>query len=512
MAAIAPLQSFYTQYNASFSFTPVDLLAGDVLVVATKADGAITPSCSSGNLTFSLLGSGAQHAYWYAPVNSNLTAEQVTITFGASPKVGGQLIKISGSVTANPFIQTIAGTHAGSGSHPEPRSETVNLSALASASNTTLFFVAIGGGEATILTSHSTALDPNPVNYNTNIYSRYNEQGVTSFSYQLAGKWNEGRYLALEIREASGGAPETHTGTGTLSAQVATVAGNGSAFVIHSGAGSLTSQSAFVAGVAAAFAVHSGAGSLAAQIASIAGVGSSFVVHSGAGSLAADQGFISGSGVSFSVHSASGSLSAEIASVAGSGVANSIYSGVGSLIAQVASIQGVGALDGAIFGSGALSAQSAILTGDATIARVGSGSLESQPAQVSGVAAAFTVNTGSGVLTSQNASVSGAGSLAGAVIGSGNLISGVSTVAGVADVQPNVTITHVGSGDLIAGTGQAGSGLTAIQAQQLLEIHAAHFNRRNLIGNTITLYDVDGLTPIKTFTADTELTDINPNV
>lgn len=60
-----------------------------------------------------------------------------------------------------------------------------------------------------------------------------------------------------------------------------------------------------------------------------------------------------------------------------------------------------------------------------------------------------------------------------------------------------------------------GSGLTVDQANTLdlvRPVHEAHFNKRvwNKVGNTVTIYDTDGTTPLHVFDVNSDLSSITP--
>lgn len=205
-----PLANIYSQYASSVAFAAQDFAAGDVIIVAINANGSITPTCTSPNLTFTTIAEDLNSRTWYAVVNSALTSEVVTVNFGSSPKVNCQMWSESGVNTTTPFLQLINGSHQGAGGHPQPRNETITLAALGGANPTGFKISVQEGGELTFVTSHTTIYDPAALEYNTHVYSRSNPTGATTCTYSLPGKWNWGIYVAYEVNPDGGGGGTTH--------------------------------------------------------------------------------------------------------------------------------------------------------------------------------------------------------------------------------------------------------------------------------------------------------------
>ena len=170
---------------------------------------------------------------------------------------------------------------------------------------------------------------------------------------------------------ASGG---THTTTGALAAQDATIAGTAAHSALHATTGALASQDATIAGTAAHLALHTSTGALSAQAATIAGT-------------AAHQ------------HAATGALSAQAAAIAGTAVHNLLHTSTGALTAQDATISGAAAHEHAT--TGALAADAATIAGTAEHSAAGThdatGDLAAQDATMSGVAE--HIGTGESVLS-----------------------------------------------------------------------------------------------------------------
>ncbi len=56
----------------------------------------------------------------------------------------------------------------------------------------------------------------------------------------------------------------------------------------------------------------------------------------------------------------------------------------------------------------------------------------------------------------------------------------------------------------------SGSGLSVEQTQQLLDLHRAHFNKRDVAANVIRVYADDGVTVLHEFDTDAEFTHVTP--
>lgn len=178
--------------------------------------------------------------------------------------------------------------------------------------------------------------------------------------------WNDWFFPA-----ASGG---THTTTGALSADAATIAGTAVHSVLHATTGALTSQDAAIAGTAAHLLLHTSTGALSAQAATVAGTAAH--QHAATGALAADAATIAGTAAHLTLHTSTGALAADAATI--SGAAAHEHATTGALAADAATIAGT-------------AEHSAAGTHDAT------GDLAAQDATMSGVAE--HIGTGESVLS-----------------------------------------------------------------------------------------------------------------
>lgn len=64
----------------------------------------------------------------------------------------------------------------------------------------------------------------------------------------------------------------------------------------------------------------------------------------------------------------------------------------------------------------------------------------------------------------------------------------------------------------LVDTVSSGSGLDVAQDEKLTSVHQAHFNRRlwDKNGNTITVYDTDGVTPLHVFDTNSDMSEVTP--
>jgi len=260
--------------------------------------------------------------------------------------------------------------------------------------------------------------------------------------------WNDWFFPA-----ASGG---THSTTGALAAQDATIAGTAAHSALHETTGALASQDATIAGTAAHSALHETTGALASQDATIAGAAAH--QHAATGALTAQDATIAGTAAHATLHTTTGALAAQASTIAG--VAAHQHAATGALAAQDATIAGsadhttagashstsgaLAAQDATLAGSaahltlhttsGALAAQASTVAGAAAHQHATSGALAAQAATVAGAAAHLTLHTSTGALSSQAATISGAAdhSSVGAHDAAGVLAAGDAIIVGFA--------------------------------------------------------------------------------
>ena len=262
---------------------------------------------------------------------------------------------------------------------------------------------------------------------------------------------------------ASGG---THTTTGALSADAATLAGTAAHSALHATSGALTSQDAAIAGTAAHLLLHTSTGALSAQAAAVAGTAAHATLHTSTGALTAQDATIAGTAAD--EHSSTGALTAQAAAIAGTADHRTLHTSTGALAADAAAIAGTAAHENATTGAlaaqdatiagtadhrtlhattGALSSQAATISGAAQHQHAATGALAAQEAAISGTADHTTAGAShstSGALAAQDATLAGSAEHLTLHTTSGALTAQASSIAGTAAHQ------HVATGALAA--------------------------------------------------------------
>ena len=255
--------------------------------------------------------------------------------------------------------------------------------------------------------------------------------------------WNDWYFPA-----ASGG---THSTTGALAAQDATIAGTAAHSALHATTGALASQDATIAGTAAHLALHTSTGALSAQAATIAGTAAH--QHAATGALSAQAAAIAGTAVHNLLHTSTGALTAQDATI--SGAAAHQHASTGALTAQDATIAGTAAHATLHTTTGALTAQDAAIAGTAAHEHATTGALAAQDATIAGSADHTTAGAShstSGALTAQDATVAGAATHLTLHTSTGALTAQDATVAGTAAHQHAATGALAADAATIAGT------------------------------------------------------------
>lgn len=252
----------------------------------------------------------------------------------------------------------------------------------------------------------------------------------------------------------AGGAP-SHSTTGALTAQDATLAGTATHLTLHATTGALSAQASTVSG--AAQHQHATTGALSAQAATIAGTATHLTLHTTTGALAAQASTVTG--VAAHQHATAGALAAQAATISGAAdhtTAGASHATSGDLVAQAAALAGSATHLTLHSTSGALSAQAATVAGSAAHQHATTGALSAQESTIAGSAAHATLHTTSGALGAQAATV--AGSAAHEHATSGALSADAASIAGSA-VHTTVGV-HIASGALEAQPSQmAGAAL-----------------------------------------------------
>jgi hypothetical protein len=140
------------------------------------------------------------------------------------------------------------------------------------------------------------------------------------------------------------------------------------------GTGTVAAQPAALAGTGAE--TFAGTGTVAGSPAALAGTGA--LKFLGAGAVAAPPAALAGTGVQ--VFSGAGAIAAQLAALAGTGV--QVFSGAGAIAAQLAALAGAGALK--FLGAGAVAAPPAALAGTGALKFLGAGAVAARPAALAG--------------------------------------------------------------------------------------------------------------------------------
>lgn len=145
--------------------------------------------------------------------------------------------------------------------------------------------------------------------------------GATSAAFREAlrrNPWRLARGRSIWVPVASV-TSTTHTTTGALSAQAATVAGTAAHLTLHTSTGALAASTASVTGAATHLTLHTTTGALAADAAVVAGTAAHTTpgVHATTGALTAQEAVVAGTAIHLTLHTATGALEAGSATVAG---------------------------------------------------------------------------------------------------------------------------------------------------------------------------------------------------
>lgn len=251
--------------------------------------------------------------------------------------------------------------------------------------------------------------------------------------------------LSAQAATIAGTAAHQHAATGALSAQDATIAGTAVHNLLHTSTGALTAQDATISGAAAH--QHASTGALTAQDATIAGTAAHATLHTTTGALTAQDAAIAGTAAH--EHAATGTLVAQDATIAGSAdhtTAGASHSTSGALAAQDATVAGTATHLTLHTSTGALTAQDATIAGSAAHQHAATGALTADAATISGAAAHLTLHTSTGALAADAATISGAAAHEHATTGA--LAADAATIAGTA--EHSAAGTHDATGDLAA--------------------------------------------------------------
>jgi hypothetical protein len=173
----------------------------------------------------------------------------------------------------------------------------------------------------------------------------WNRQLPTSEAIEVSrNPWQLFVPLRRRLWVPSAGGAATHTTTGALAADAATVAGTATHLTLHATTGALAAQAATVSGTSVH--PHTTTGALTAQAATLSGTAAHATLHTTTGALSAAAATVAGAAVH--PHTTTGALAADAATVAGTaGHTATTHPTTGALQAGEAQISGTAAHVGA---------------------------------------------------------------------------------------------------------------------------------------------------------------------
>jgi hypothetical protein len=267
---------------------------------------------------------------------------------------------------------------------------------------------------------------------------------------------------------AAGTAVHPHIATGAIEAAAATVSGSAAHLTLHTSSGALEAQVATASGAAAH--QHATTGALASDAAEVAGTAAHLTLHTTTGALEAQAAAVDGdaaTSLTTEEHDTSGAIEAGSADVDGSASHLTLHTTTGELAAGAATVSG--ATFQAHDATGELSAQAATVDGAAAHENAAAGALTSQAATAEGSATHLTLHTTSGALVAGSATVAGASARTGGHVTDGNLSAQAAQVVGSA-----VRLAlHASSGELTAGSATVAGSSAMFVAGGLSPKHAA---------------------------------------
>jgi hypothetical protein len=232
----------------------------------------------------------------------------------------------------------------------------------------------------------------------------------------------------IRISRQTAAAGVTHTTTGALVADAATIAGT--VAHQHAATGALVAGSATIAGTATHLTLHTSTGALAAGSATIAGTAAH--QHAATGALVASAATIAGTAAHLTLHTSTGALAASAATIAGTAAHQ--HTTTGALVADAATISGTAAHRTLHTSTGSLTAGSATLSGTAAHEHAAIGALIAGAATVAGSATHTVpgVHAASGALVAGSATIAGTALHLGIHVTSGAIIADAALISGTA--------------------------------------------------------------------------------
>lgn len=172
------------------------------------------------------------------------------------------------------------------------------------------------------------------------------EEVARLYAEQLDDPWSVFAPPPIWVPVSSGG---THTSTGALASDAATIAGTAAHLTLHTTSGALASDAATIAGTAVHLTLHTTEGALASDAAVIAGTADHAAggEHPTEGALASDAATIAGTAAHYTLHATTGALASDTATIAGTAAHLTLHATSGALQADPATMAGVAVHSGA---------------------------------------------------------------------------------------------------------------------------------------------------------------------
>lgn len=389
----------------SFALPALNCTTGNLIVVLwTSQEGSggdtVTASDTAGNTYTGLTirgsgGGGASAKILYAYNITGSASNVITVTIGTSRRyMVATAMQFSG-------MDTTSGVYVGESGGVASATTTISAGSISVTGNA----VAVGCFSSTNDRTWTAGSGYTEVydgggshmsEYQIGTASSYNPGATASDSSNLVA-------AAAVFKEASTG---SHTTTGALSSDSATISGTSTHLTLHSTTGAMSAQSATASGTAAH--VHASTGALSAQAATASGTAAHRTLHTTTGALSAQAS--STAGAAAHEHASTGALAAQDSAIAGSAdhAAGGSFASTGALSAQDATVSGSSTHLTLHTTTGALDSQAATVSSAATHPHTTTGALSAQAAAISGAAAHATLHATSGAMNAQAAAITGA--------------------------------------------------------------------------------------------------------
>ena len=186
----------------------------------------------------------------------------------------------------------------------------------------------------------------------------------------------------------------THTTSGAITGQGATVAGTAAHLTLHTTTGAITGQGSEVVGTASHLTLHATSGAITGQGATVSGV--AVHPHTTSGAIVGQGATVDGTAAHLSLHTSSGAITGQGSEIAGTAAHTATgHITSGAITGQGSEVTGTAAHLSLHTTTGAITGQGATISGVAVHPHVTSGAITGQGATVTGTA----TNAGAMTLT-----------------------------------------------------------------------------------------------------------------